>query len=103
MSEAIELEEFVAQTKLPDGFKFKEWQPGCIIGFGPGSDGNYLSTLLCAIERTADGKFSQFEIPYLHLGGRKEAETMRGKLMVRKSDLESAVDKAIAELSTTCG
>ena len=98
MSEAIEIDQFVAETVLPDGFRFKEWQPDCFLELKPENVGQYLNTALFAIEKISDGALSTFELSYLHLGNIKDKDFQLGKQMVRRVDMEIAVAKAIAEL-----
>lgn len=99
MKVAIELGAFVSGIKLPDDFRFKEWQPYCILVSSPANKENqYLDSQLIAIERISDGRFASFEINALRNSDGGFIE--RGKVYVSAVALAQAIDNAISELTT---
>ena len=94
---AIEIESFVCGCKLPDGFRFKDWDSsGCLVAFSPDDSGKYITTHLIGIERVSDGKIQTFEISSLKNQDGSSLE--RGKIFLIADTLVKAVDEAVSKL-----
>jgi hypothetical protein len=97
---AIELETFAVNAKLPDGFRFKEWQPGNLVAFSPANEDQvYLDSYLVAVERISDEKFETFEITCLRKPDGSSLE--RGKIFLVAETLAHAVDEAVSKLEAS--
>ena len=93
MLATIELEAFIVNIRLPDGLRWREWNPANFLACEPAKEGSYISRTIAAIERASDGEFKTFEVSSL-------SNARRGEIHVSAAALALAVDKAIAELET---
>jgi len=91
----VEIEKFIECIKLPQGFKFKEWMPGCVIA-PPRLDnvGVYFDSLVMAVEKIVDGSIESFELPHLR-------KNESGKITVPVLEIAQAVERAVMRLQGT--